>query len=264
MDGYRKEVGGVNEWERAMGRGLSAFGETVGTQALPQVDSTNLRLKEWAREGRIRPPYLLAADSQTAGRGRLGRCFVSPPGTGVYFSLLAAPPQSADCGKITVLASVAVCRAIEETTGLRPRIKWVNDLFLRGRKVCGILAEGLAQGVVVGIGINIKTPEGGFPESAGVAGALDVETDRFYLAGLAARHILSGLENLADPAIIDYYRARMPLIGKTVGYTENGAQKTALVTGVADDGGLCVLGPDGRHVLRTGEVTLGSEAFLGL
>ena len=239
-------------------------GQQAQVQALAETDSTNTRLKEWARAGRIAPPYLLTADCQTAGRGRLGRRFVSPAGTGLYMSLLAAPPQGAGSGQITILAAVAVCQAIEELTGLKPKIKWVNDLFLRGKKVCGILAEGVDRGVIVGIGVNLKTPPGGFPPEAGAAGALDAEVDRFLLAGRIGHYFLQGMARLDDPAILDAYRARMPLTGRDVRYTQNGQEKTARVLGVAEDGGLIVRDEEGERVLRTGEVTLGSQAFSGL
>ena len=250
--------------EEAIRRALGARWAHIPLKTLPETDSTNLRLKEWYRAGQIIPPYLLTADSQTAGRGRLGRSFVSPPGTGLYMSLLAAPPEGTDCGLITVLAAVAVCRAIEETTALQPKIKWVNDLFLRGKKVCGILAEGLGGPVIIGIGVNLRTPPGGFPPEAGPAGALDVPVDVSGLAGRIARYILDGLEQPDDPAILDAYRQRMLLTGQTVRYTQNGQEKTARVTGVASDGGLMVEDDTGSHTLRTGEVTLGSGAFGGL
>ncbi len=250
--------------EQAIRRALGERWNNISVRALPETDSTNLRLKEWYRAGQISPPYLLTADSQTAGRGRLGRSFLSPPGTGLYMSLLAAPPPGTDCGLITILAAVAVCRAIEETTSLKPRIKWVNDLFLRGKKVCGILAEGLGGPVIVGIGVNLRTPPGGFPPQAGPAGALDTAAEAPVLAGLAARYILDGLENPGDPAVLDAYRQRMPLTGSTVRFTQDGREKNARVTGVAPDGGLMIEDDTGPHTLRTGEVSLGSEAFEGL
>lgn len=243
---------------------LGPVGAGVTVQCLPLVDSTNRRLKEWRRAGQIRPPYLLAADAQSAGRGRLGRTFVSPAGTGLYMSLLSALPAGTGSGRITVLAAVAVCRAIEELTELRPKIKWVNDLFVRGRKVCGILAEGLEDSVIIGIGVNVRTPPGGFPPEAGIAGALDVPLDRAQLAGRIAAHLLTGLQSPADPALLEAYRARMPLVGRTVCYTMNGQEKNARVTGVSEDGGLTVETDGGREVLRSGEITLGSQSFLGL
>ena len=189
--------------EEAIRRALGHRWGQIPVRVLPETDSTNLRLKAWYRAGQIAPPYLLTADSQTAGRGRLDRRFVSPPGTGLYMSLLASPPSGTDCGLITILAAVAVCRAIEEMTDLRPRIKWVNDLFVRGKKVCGILAEGLSGPVVIGIGVNLRTPSGGFPPEAGPAGALDADVEAPLLAGRIARYILDGLEAPDDPTILE-------------------------------------------------------------
>lgn len=228
------------------------------------VDSTNLRLKTGAREGTIRPPYLLIADSQTAGRGRLGRAFVSPPGSGLYMSLLAPMPEGADPGSVTVLAAVAVCRALEEMTPLHPRIKWVNDLFLGTKKVCGILAERVENGVVIGIGINIWAPPGGFPPEAGAAGALNVPVSRGKLAGRIGALLMEMLKNPRDESILDAYRRRMMLLGKTIQYTHRGQTKSARVTGVDDAGGLMVTGDEGETTLRCGEVTLGSQSLADL
>lgn len=254
----------MDQAEEAIRRALGCRWAHIPLKMLSETDSTNLRLKEWYRAGQITPPYLLTADSQSAGRGRLGRSFVSPPGTGLYMSLLASPPPGTDCGLITVLAAVAVCKAIEETTALQPKIKWVNDLFVRGKKVCGILAEGLGGPVIIGIGVNLRTPPGGFPPEAGPAGALDAAVDAPALAGRIARYILDGLEQSGDPAILDAYRQRMPLTGQAIRYTQNGQEKTARVTGVALDGGLIIEDDTGLHTLRTGEVTLGSEALAAI
>ena len=250
--------------EEAIRRALGHRWGQIPVRVLPETDSTNLRLKTWYRAGQIAPPYLLTADSQTAGRGRLGRRFVSPPGTGLYMSLLASPPPDTDCGLITILAAVAVCRAVEEASGLRPKIKWVNDLFVRGKKVCGILAEGLGGPVIIGIGVNLRTPPVGFPPEAGPAGALDADVDASALAGRIARSLLDGLEKPDDPAILNAYRKRMPLTGQTVRYTQNGQEKTARVTGVAPDGGLMIEDDTGPHTLRTGEVSLGSGTLAAM
>ena len=260
----KKEAGTVEQKEEAIRRVLGNKWEHIALQTLAETDSTNLRLKEWYRAGKITPPYLLTADSQTAGRGRLGRSFVSPSGTGLYMSLLAVPPEGTNCGLITILSAVAVCRAIEEMTGLQLKIKWVNDLFLRGKKVCGILAEGLGGPVIIGIGVNLRTPPGGFPPEAGPAGALDADAEAPALAGRIARYILDGLEQPDDPAILDAYRQRMPLGGRDIRYAENGQEKTARVTGVAPDGGLMIQDDTGPHILRNGEVTLGSGIFAAM
>ena len=236
-------------------------GKKCGVQALSSVDSTNLLMKNLARENKISAPFLITAHTQTAGRGRMGRTFVSPKGTGLYMSLLIAPPKGTDPGKLTILAAVSVCKAIEELTPLRPKIKWVNDLFVKGRKVCGILAEGAGDKAVIGIGVNLKTPPGGFPKEAGIAGALDVKISREKLCARIACHFLDGMENLQNPAIPDFYRSRMPLIGREISFTENEQQKNALVTGVSDDGGLMIEKDGEQRILRTGEVTLGSQSF---
>ena len=128
---------------------------------------------------------MLVAESQTAGRGRLGRSFHSPVGTGLYMSILLRPTFSAERALfITTAAAVAVCRAIEQETGLKPQIKWVNDIYLHEKKICGILTEssinfetkGL-KWAVLGIGLNLSEPEGGFPEEIrSVAGALFAES----------------------------------------------------------------------------------------
>lgn len=230
----------------------------VGVETREEVDSTNLRLKEGARQGLIRAPYLLAAGRQTAGRGRLGRRFVSPEG-GLYLSLLASPPEGGGPEAVTLLSAVAVCRAIEEMTPLKTRIKWVNDIFVGNKKVSGILAERIEAGVIVGIGVNLQTPPGGFPPEAGIAGALDVPADANALAGRIAALIFKGLEAPNDPAILSEYRQRMFLTGQWVSYQEAGREYRGLVLGVSPDGGLIVSRDGEERVLRSGEVTVGSH-----
>ena len=222
---------------------------------LAETDSTNLRLKEAARRGSLQAPCLLLAHSQTGGRGRLGRTFLSPRG-GLYMSLLL--PMPASPLPLTVFAAVAVCRAIEETADLSPQIKWVNDLFWRGKKICGILAEGLDGQAVVGIGVNLKTPANGFP-GVPIAGALDREIDKIDLAGRIARHLVALLFPPREAEALAFYRSRMMLLGQNIRYTENGVKKNALVLGVDDRGGLLVQNEDGtKAALRSGEVSLGS------
>ena len=131
-------------------------------EILSTVDSTNLECKRRIREGRELPD-LLVANEQTAGRGRLGREFESPEDSGIYMSLHLLPClQAEDMVLITSAAAVAVCRAIRAVTGDEPVIKWVNDIFLHDKKICGILAEAITGSdgrihVVLGIGINVWT-----------------------------------------------------------------------------------------------------------
>ena len=222
-----------------------------------ETDSTNLRLKEAYRAGTLTPPCLLIAERQTMGRGRLGRSFLSPAG-GLYMSLLLSMTQK----PVTVLAAAAVCGAAEDATGRSLRIKWVNDLFLNGKKVCGILAEGLENAVVLGIGLNLKTPKEGFP-GVPIAGALETDVPPEALAEGITRRLLALLAAPDDTEALNAYRSRMMLTGLDIHYEKNGQTKSALVLGVDDAGGLMVMGEDGRtETLRSGEVTLSSDQFL--
>jgi len=159
------------------------------------VTSTNTVLRDIAAKG-APEGYVLAAEQQTAGKGRLGRSFHSPFGHGVYFSLLLRPVAPAsDVALITPAAAVAAARAIEEVTGRHVGIKWVNDLFLGDKKVCGILTEavfgmesGTVESAVLGIGINVTAPEEGYPdEIADIVAALNVGAGDEARSGAGAR-----------------------------------------------------------------------------
>ena len=127
-----------------------------------RVPSTNTQAKKLAADGEAAPSLLLA-DGQTAGRGRMGRAFFSPPGTGLYMSVLLRPAvQAEELPLVTLAAAAAVCEAVEEAAGVSTRVKWVNDILVDGRKVAGILTEavgdlesGTMESVVVGIGVNV-------------------------------------------------------------------------------------------------------------
>lgn len=147
-------------------------------RVLPFVTSTNTLLKAEAAEGAPEGAVLVAGE-QTEGRGRMGRSFFSPPGSGLYLSLLLRPQApAAETAKLTAYAAVAVAEALEEAGGAA-EIKWVNDIYMGGRKVSGILTEaaldcerGVTEYAVVGIGVNLYAPEGGFPPELGeIAGA---------------------------------------------------------------------------------------------
>lgn len=164
---------------------LAALGCEAGTVAehlfcYESLPSTNRLAKQLAVADGLREA-IVVADSQVAGRGRYSHVFFSPAGTGLYMSFLlepkALPFQNA--AFLTIYAAVIVCEAIEALMGLSPEIKWVNDLYLNGKKICGILTEagtdvetGQLQWMVCGIGINVREPEGGFPKDLPRAGAL--------------------------------------------------------------------------------------------
>ena len=149
-------------------------------QVLQTTDSTNRRVQELAMNG-APDGMIVVANEQTAGRGRLGRTFHSPKDTGIYFSVLLRPTcEPSEIVQITTWTAVAIARAVERTTGMRPDIKWVNDLMMGGRKICGILTEmsvesetGTIQYVVAGIGVNVNQEISDYPEELrGIAGSI--------------------------------------------------------------------------------------------
>lgn len=141
----------------------------VDVRVYGEVTSTNTLARELIDDG-VSYDTLIAAASQSGGRGRMGRSFFSPSG-GLYMSLIIKPcAVLSDTVKITPAAAVAAARAIEAVSGARCEIKWVNDVYISGRKVCGILTEakrdagGDGGAVILGIGVNVSLPESGFPE----------------------------------------------------------------------------------------------------
>ena len=173
------------------------------------VGSTNAICMSRASSGN-RSEYIAVAGCQSSGRGRRGRSFFSPEGTGLYMSLLISPDNlTSDMAvRLTTIAAVAAAEAVEEVSGRQALIKWVNDVFIGGRKVCGILTEasfnpedGTLDYAVIGIGINVYEPEGGFPaEIRDTAGSV---------AGPSAadRIIRSGGRNLLAAEIITRFYA---------------------------------------------------------
>ena len=150
-----------------------ALGELENVFTLEMYDvltSTNTVMKE--RADSLPEWTVIISSSQTAGRGRIGRSFYSPSDSGIYLSVLLRPALPAsEATRITTAAAVAACRAIESCTAATPSIKWVNDVFVNGKKVCGILTEGslnMETGgldwAVMGIGLDVYEPDGGFPE----------------------------------------------------------------------------------------------------
>ncbi len=149
---------------------LSDDAKDINIDTLALIDSTNDEMKRRAQKGE-REISLLIAEEQTNGRGTKGRSFFSPGGTGIYMSFLLRPTYSPqDCTLLTTMAAVSTAKAIERVTGQKPQIKWVNDIYLSGKKAGGILTRAhlskdgrQIEWAVVGIGINVSEPEGGFP-----------------------------------------------------------------------------------------------------
>lgn len=234
------------------------------------ITSTNTVLKGMAAEGAPEGLCLIAGE-QTEGRGRMGRSFYSPVDSGLYMSLLLRPQlPAAEAVRITAAAAVAVCEAIEELSGLETQIKWVNDVLVHGKKVCGILTEaaldcesGQLHYAVVGVGINTAVPAGDFPpELRPIAGAVFGEEKppelRCRLAALVLDRLMAYKERLDDPALLDAYRRRSLVLGKEISILSPGKEpEAAEAVDLAPDFSLLVRLPDGSlHRLNSGEVSV--------
>ncbi len=226
------------------------------------IGSTNEQAKRLAAEGAEHGTVVIA-QRQTAGRGRYGRSFFSPEGSGIYMSIIIRPDKKRDGVMYTVAAAVALRRVLSEYNS-SVSIKWVNDIYSHDRKICGILCEavscpesGTLSAVICGIGINITAPDGGFPpDIRQKAGWLcDKEISAAELSAKVADTVLDMLETDSD-TIISEYEKHMMLVGRDVYYNSNGKTERATVIGVDSTGGLIVRTEETQTVLRSGEVQL--------
>ena len=236
---------------------------------LPTAPSTNALVREKANQGCPEGCVIVACE-QTAGRGRYGRQFFSPADTGVYLSLLLRPtaysPQQATC--LTAAAAAAMCQAIEAVTGQQPGIKWVNDIFLRGKKVCGILTEaavGLETGaldyMVLGAGVNLYPPAEGFPEEIQpIAGSVlerSCPEAKNRLVGEFLNRFWYFYTHPECRAYLEDYRARSLAIGHNVTVLSAGRAVSAYAYGIDDDFRLLVRYENGdTEALSYGEIRI--------
>ncbi|MDO4494130.1 MAG: biotin--[acetyl-CoA-carboxylase] ligase [Clostridia bacterium] len=242
-----------------------------------EVGSTNDAAEQYARAHGAGKPCLFLAGRQTAGRGRRGRSFHSPADTGVYLSLLWYPAAGARLTDFTAYAAVAVADAVDAVAFAgrdTAEIKWVNDIFLSGRKVAGILTEahsaleeGEAPHVVVGVGVNLFPPAEGFPKelekTAGSvfgAGAPPVEDAKTALIAAIVRELcaFASGSGQAKEACLAQYRKKSFLIGKTVRIAAAPPEKRyAAATAILPDYRLAVRYEDGtEEALSSGEVSV--------
>ena len=233
------------------------------------VGSTNTLCNEKAKSGEAEG-YVAVAGAQTAGRGRRGRSFYSPAGTGIYMSLLLRPHglTGDQVLGLTTMAAVAVSESIEALSDKKAEIKWVNDIFVDGKKVCGILSEamyevpsGALQCVIVGIGINAYAPEAGFPpEIAETAGCVFDKPEVDLKNSLVAEVLNRFMKYYDDPksdAVYDEYRTRSMVIDKDIKVLKKDATLKAHVLDIDRNCGLVVRYPDGtEEVLNSGEISI--------
>lgn len=253
------------------------------------LESTNLTAKKMALDG---APYgtVVIAEEQTKGRGRRGRSFFSPPAGGIYMTFILEPRfDTARSVLITTAASVAVCKAIEAVTGISCRIKWVNDIYMEDKKVCGILTEavtdfesGHIDHIILGIGINYNTEREAFPdELSDIAGSLFKTApavcgqscvqppegiSRNRLIAEVINQIIEINENLESRDFIEEYKNRSFVLGKeilvipTAGWGEERNLTEgipACAIDIGEDGGLVVQYRDGTvQTLNSGEISI--------
>lgn len=246
--------------------GLTEF-EDAEICVFSSVSSTNAKAKEMAGMG---APHgsVAVADHQSAGRGRYGRTFVSPAGCGLYMSVVlkAECLPFDDPARITSVAAALTMDAIEALTGLAPRVKWVNDLFINGKKICGILTEavtnvesGEISSLVLGIGVNVNTPVEAFPEELREnISSIFIESGQRYSRNRLAAEILRRLLTLKDPApALLRYRERLLYVGEHVTVHGPKGSYEALVLGLDEKCRLLVKAKDGEErALSSGEISI--------
>lgn len=253
--------------ESAVRRYLDADTDLFSPEVYQEVTSTNDLLKKQAAEAVT--GHCIIAGCQTAGKGRRSRSFYSPAGTGVYLSMLLRPELSPEeSTRVTTAAAVAACRAIEECTEAKPVIKWVNDVYINGKKVCGILTEasvsmesGGLDWAVMGIGFNVYEPEDGFPEEIRqIAGSItDIRQKdlRSRLAVSFMKHFYQICLDLMSPELVREYKERSFLIGKEVNVIKVDSSVPAYVLDIDNECRLLVRYENGQiQALSSGEVSV--------
>lgn len=248
-------------------------------ETFSQIDSTNTYAKQLISKTaditKIRNG-IITAETQTAGRGRLGRTFVSPTKTGVYLSIIYAPETGiTEPALLTAFSAVAICRVLKKLYKVEPKIKWINDIFVNGKKIAGILTEGTANfetglidSAIIGIGINIlDNPEILNPEISKIAGSIlgnsEQEINRCELIGEIWGQTLSIFEeNPMD--LIKEYKEYSFLIGKTIQVHpiigDDKSVYNATAIDINEKAGLIVKLEDGStKILNSGEVSLHSN-----
>lgn len=223
------------------------------------VNSTNTFVKE----RNLSDKTVVIADYQTNGRGRLGRTFISQKGNGIYMSIvLKKIAELKDITSITCLMAVVISKVLDEITGIKTYIKWVNDIYINNKKVCGILVEGISKNnqideLIIGVGINVYNQE--FPiDLINKVNSLENNTNNL----LNRNDIIIKILNQLDEELINYctnnfrkeYKKRSNLIGKLIVVKEKDNSYFAKVNDISDDGGLVVLVNNEERRLYSAEV----------
>lgn len=237
-------------------------------QYLEETDSTNDRVKALAKTGAPHGTAVIAGQ-QTAGKGRLGRSFHSPGGMGLYMSVLLRFPCLPDqLMHLTCAAAVAACDGVEKATGLRPGIKWTNDLVSDGKKLGGILTELVSAPdgtcAIIGIGINCGQAQEDFPPdirdmacSLAMCGAADPSPASVAAALLEALEKVSWELTTGKKPILEQYKKDCITLGKEICILQDGAAVHARAVNIGEDGALVAKYADGQtRSIRFGEVSI--------
>ena len=245
---------------------LGKYRDKVDITLLESVDSTNTYAKKIA-DGSLR---LVVSEYQTSGRGRLGRSFFSPSGKGIYMSLVIPVEKDKSPVVCTVIAAVAAAGVIDCISDSDAKIKWVNDIFSDGKKVCGILCEGIideksgtVSQVVVGIGMNLYSQKEDFPEEISkiAASVFPKEASRSEVTGMIASRFLTLFYEKDTEAILKEYKDRLFILGKKISYTKNCVEYEGVAVDVNEEGNLIVTTDNGTDILSSGEISLRSDSF---
>ena len=252
----------------AISKFLHDHAKGLEIEVFKTLPSTNTYLKELASSGAAEGKVIVC-EQQTSGRGRLGRSFFSPQSTGIYMSILLRPNLTSDNAvQITTLAAVAVCEAIEMLSGKKAEIKWVNDIYIEGKKVCGILTEasfsmenGGLEYVVLGIGINVYRPGGDFPsEISHIASSVfdtDIGDTRNQLTAEVLNRILHYYQNFSQKEFTPKYKERSFVIGRKIAVVEPNNQYLAKAIDIDDHCRLIIQTADGtKKTISTGEISI--------
>ncbi len=243
-------------------RRLRLYNKSMTVICLEETGSTSTDLKSMPESGE---DVLITAERQTSGRGRQGKSFSSPEG-GLYFSvLLHTSMPIEDAARSTSCAAVAVTRAIGKTTGADVKIKWINDIYAFGGKLCGILCEAVndyrtmtTDKLIFGIGVNVKSsPKVSSDYKTSSLHDLGINVEREILCA----EIVNTLMDMRDGGF-DFskyrneYVSRSLVLGRKINYTRNGVVESAEAVDIDERGGLVVLGEDGRITLSSGEISV--------
>ncbi len=230
------------------------------------IDSTNNEAKRFYEKHKndgVDTPTLFVADHQSAGKGRLGRTFYSPSSTGLYMSLMIKADSLAE-NTVCMTTAVAVCvtDALKTLCDIDPKIKWVNDIYVENKKVCGILCEALTNpdtqkidSIIIGIGVNIETKD--FPkELSDIATSVGQALNRNELCAKITDNIIDMMKTIEDRKFIEKYKSRSLVLNKEITYFENGIEKSATAIDIDNNGGLVIKTESGVKTLSTGEISV--------